>query len=55
MQGSLSAAATMLPQAPPTLTNTVPPAGKVPENPQPTVAKAQANATVRTNLFLGIR
>jgi len=55
MQASLSAAATILPQAPPTLINTVPTAGKVPENQQPSVAKAQANATVRTNLFLGTR
>ncbi len=54
MQAALSAAATMLPQAPPTLPSTLPASGELPKDEHPTVAAAQSNATVRTNLFLGI-
>jgi phospholipase C len=55
MQAALSAAATMLPQAPPALTNVVPEPGAMPKNPLGTVATAQANVTVRTSLFLGVQ
>ena len=54
MQAALSAAATLLPQAPPTPGSPLPDSGQLPPNAHTTVAMAQANATVRTNQFLGI-
>lgn len=54
MQAALSAAATILPLAPPTLAAPPPAAGQLPQDAHTTVATAQTNATARTNLFLGI-
>jgi phospholipase C len=54
MQAALSAAATMLPQAPPALTNVVPPPQSMPCNPYASVARALANISNRTSQFLGI-
>ena len=54
MQASLSAAAALLPQSPPATGAPIPPPATPSPNHYPTVATAQANATARTNLFLGV-
>ena len=54
MQRSLSAAATTLPTSPPVTEADVPAPAPMPSNPYQTVATAQANATDRTKLFLGV-
>jgi phospholipase C len=54
MQSVLSAAARLLPQSPPTRASSLPIPGQLPLSATTTVATAQANATARTNLFLGI-
>jgi phospholipase C len=54
MQRSLSAAATTLPTSPPVTPADIPAPASLPTNPYETVATAQANATDRTNLFLGV-
>jgi phospholipase C len=54
MQGSLSDAATALPTSPPVTEDDVPDPAGVPRDQYPTVATAQANATDRTKLFLGM-
>jgi phospholipase C len=53
MQRSLSAAAATLPTSPPATDGDVPGPAPMPPNQYPTVATAQANATARTQLFLG--
>ena len=54
MQAALSAAASMLPQAPPVGRGDVPPSVQIGVNRYLTVATAQNNATVRTTAFLGM-
>jgi phospholipase C len=54
MQAALTAAATLLPEAPPATSSDVPSPATLPDNTYPTVATAQNNATARTNGFLGI-
>ena len=54
MQATLTAAATLLPDAPPATSSDVPSPSTIPANTYPTVATAQNNATARTNGFLGI-
>jgi phospholipase C len=54
MQDSLSAAATTLPTSPPATAADVPDPAQPAASPYVTVATAHANATVRTNLFLGV-
>jgi phospholipase C len=54
MQAALSSAASMLPKVPPGATGHVPAPAELGANQYLTVAKAQTNATVRTQQFLGI-
>ena len=54
MQRSLSAAAAMLPEVPPTTPADIPPPTVMPAVQYPTVAIAHANATAATNRFLGV-
>jgi phospholipase C len=54
VQRSLSAAAATLPTNPPATEEDIPDPASMPPNQYPTVATAQANATARTNLFLGV-
>src|SRR3984885_5628216 len=56
MQASLSAAASILPKYPPATSGVPVPAPVTPAPDRyPTVATAQANATARTNMFLGVQ
>jgi len=55
MQAALSAAAAMLPTAPPVASGNVPGPAALAVNRYLTVATAQNNATARTNQFLGVR
>ena len=54
MQKTLSAAAATLPTSPPVTEADIPEPAEMPPNPFLTVATAQANATDRTGLFLGV-